>query len=1095
MGSSHDKIRKSGAIRLAKHLSLQEWLVANGWEKYANSFLTNDVDVETLGHLTDQDLRELGVNSIGHRRKMMATIPAFLKESLRNQTSPDDKDSVELAVISQRRQTTMMFSDLVGFTKMIARLDPELVRDVLGEYKEICAEVINRNGGHVMQFLGDGVLATFGYPRALGDDSARAVRAALELVEVVAHLKTSDGESLSARVGMATGVVVTGDLAGENASENEMLVGEAPNLAARLQSEAAPGEVYISESTAKLIGRQFVLKSAGKRYLKGFEDKLNVYRVLSENRIESRFHARLRVVNLPLVDRAEEMSRLRQSLKDACSGRGTIATIVGEAGIGKSRLVAELIREAEPLNMSRLLLQTSASNTGTPFYAFVKNIEYAADIQPNESNDTRLSKLSDFLQRNIKLTDLELALIAQLVGVETVHQGELHGFSPREIRTRVMATLLKLLMAVASKGLLIIVEDYQWIDPSSRELLGSFKDSFENTRSLMILTMRSGARIDEKLKYGNMVECHLDRLTPTQVRELITNIVAENKISAEVLDTMVRRSDGVPIFAEELAYAVRDRNEKLKRERIISTELKSDTVPSTLTESLLARLDLLSHGQEIVQYASAVGTEIQIKFLQEIAPHPPEIVTAGVDELVAARILVRQQTRAGETVVFRQTMVRDCAYGLILRRDKIRIHQRIAEVAVQKFPIIAKLRLDFVPTQWELAGQIDQAIEAWRTAGINANAAAAVSEAVSHFSRALDLCLSLKESAERDELELSIRTEIAFPMLALQSYSGSNLAEHIDRATDLSRKVSATHRLVPLLMARFLMTLVVSTVDEGRKIAEETVVAARDGGDVEQLLVARVQSTIALFQGQLLESVDHLDAFTKLYDPTRHDSELMKRGATHHAVTIQVGYATAYALMGKTQKAREHAERAIKAARETQHLNTICQTLVAAGGFCAALEKDTEALQKYGEELESITTEYNMPIWSHHASLFKGLSLHLRGECSDGLRLARRGIDGIVAVGSIAKTAWFMFYAAACIDSKDCDEARRALILAEDPIATGERWFEAEHARLSALLAAEDGAEQIEIIRQLEYASAIVKKQHAYLFESRIQGDTTSLAA
>jgi class 3 adenylate cyclase len=1113
-------------------LAVHDWLLSLGLGHYADAFHANDIDLATLQDLTTEDLIELGVRSVGHRRKILSAaallasqtgdlvdkpliIPVTQDKLSENTSNPVLSNPVLSNLgssnLAQRRQTTMFFSDLVGFTKLVGRLDAEIMHELLGAYKEVCASVIARNGGHVIQYLGDGVLAAFGYPRAQGDDSARAVKAGLELVQAVARLKTLDGDFLSARVGMATGVVVTGQLSGKNAVEREMLVGEAPNLAARLQAEAEPGQVLMADSTASLIGRQFHYEAIGARLFKGIQEPVPVFHVLSENRTESRFESRLRVATLPMVGRIAEMNQIRACLVRAEQGHGGVVTIVGEAGIGKSRLVAEIMREAAIAGRPRLLFQTSAQNTGSPFFAIIRYIEFAADVMPDEADPVRLAKVAALIREHSDVSGEQLALLANLLGIQAGERQLLRSFSPREIRQRTIATLVRLMRDIAMKGALIVIEDLQWIDLSTREFLEAFIPCLDSLPSLVIVTMRNSGTHDLKGTTDQFPDCVLDRIEARDVRDLVASIIPESQLNPVVMDAIVARSDGVPIYAEELAYAVRESGSRLQSmgetERLNEvpatltevpatlTEVPATLteVPATLTEALLARLDVLLHGQETLQYAAAVGNEIPLSFLIAVSTLSPDLVMTGVNELVGARILSRHQTSAGDTIVFRQALVRDCAYGLILRRDKQRIHSRIADVVIRQFPEWATTKLDFIPLQRELAGQDNEAIEAWRFAAKAANSSAAVGEAVAHFSRALDLCLKLPPGRLRDELELTIRTEIAFPMMALRSYLAPELPFNTDRAMELAVLVCAKHRIVPVLAAKWTLCVLQQTVKDARHIATKIVEAARDGGDIETLLLSRVLSTQAMFEGHHGDAIGHFKVFKKLYKPELHEQLLIQQGATNHAITVDMGLATSMALLGRMDEARRYSHIAISAARDNHHLNTICQTLVAAGGFCAALDRNADDLETYADELSKITVKYDLPMWRYHADLFKGLAGAFRGDFKTGMIQARHGINAIIAVKSIARTAWLSFYAQAAEEAGDLGELERTLGLSKELIEGGECWFQPEYYRLAGLLQHHRGGRISDVRHSLGLARGLAARQGAVLFERRAVDDLDRL--
>ena len=1063
------------------------WLNALGMSEYVAAFAENHIDAETLKQLTADDLRELGVSSIGHRRKLLAAIGelnAVPSSALELQRKPNIDADRQRSTTAQLRLVTTLFSDLVGFTSLSNRFDAEVLDDLLRKYAEVCTRIAARHDGHIVKFLGDGVLVTFGYPRARDDDAVRAVRMGLELVEMVGRIGIPGGGFLSARVGIATGNVV----AGESAVERDSLVGDSPNLAARLQSEADPGQVLVAPSTAALIGTRFVCEKAGNRTLKGFADPIAAVRVLSEGRSESRFEATRRKSELPMAGRSAELARLMGRATLALSGQGQVVVIEGEAGIGKSRLVSEVAHQPEISSRQRFLLQTSPHDLGTPFYPVIKFIEYSAGLSASDGPDVRISKIAEMLRSRAHVPDDWLALIADMLGIDTAYSKFLVGFAAREIRLRTVRMLVELLVAIANHGALIVLEDMQWADPSTRELLSQFVSRAASIPALVLITLRPLTATDPQPSWmtaAHVTRLSIDKLAADELRTLIMNIMAPAAPANDIVAAIVARSDGVPIFAEELAYSLLEGVGKTtpRSSRSVNMDDSVNAIPSTLTESLLARLDRLAHGLETAQLAAVIGREIPLKLLIGISPLKEDAVRAAVEELIAVGILIRYETTFGEDVAFRQSLVRDSAYSLVLRRDRLRLHRQIAETVIAKLPEMAERRLDFVPRHLEASGDQQAAITAWRQAGGYAARQSAVGEAVAHFTRALNICLSQPENAARNEQELAILIELAFPMLAMRGWNSSEAASYVDRAVTLASQPHSKHRIVPVLMAKWLTGIGTADRKALRALAEQIATLASEGNDIDQLLAFRVLSSQCLFEGRLQDSLQHYRGFRALYDPERHEIELGS-GATNHAVTIDAGLATCLALMDQPEEAKTLATAAIDAAYAGGHFNTICQTLAAAGGFCALLQRDADTLVRCAGELADFAQRHDLPFWQPHADLFAGLATVLRGNTTLGLAQAKKGIDAMIIGRAFVLSAWATFYAAACAEAGQSAEAYRALSAAQPIIEGGERWFEAEFLRVRAGL--KQAAGEFDAARHdLNEALRLAKLQAATLFERR----------
>src|SRR6201994_3272053 len=475
---------------------ISAWLEQLGLSGYLSAFLDNDIDAGNLPHLTSTDLIELGVTSVGHRRRLLDAIArlAAAEQVQRPDPRPQAPRAPAIAprplAIAERRQVTTLFCALVGYTKLSSDFDPEIVLELLTSYKDICATLIENYGGHVLRYVGDGVLATFGYPRAREDDAARAVATGLVLAEAIGKLVTPKGDHLEVRIGIATGMVVAGDLVGDAAVEKHSLVGEAPNLAARLQGEAAAGEVLIAESTAKIIGGQFRLESLATRNLKGFDAPVTVYRVLGEQRGATRFEAVHGASSLPMISREDEISRLIDRATAALLAQGQIVVVTGEAGIGKSRLIEEMYRRLDIGAAQRVVLQCSPIHTNRPFHPIAHYLDFMTGVEAPDGDVRQLDKLDTLLRGLGQATPERLALIAELLRRESSDRRLLLRLAPTEIRARTIAALLDIVEVISRESPIIVIEDVHWADPSTNEWLEQLAGMIRGLPVLLVATMR-----------------------------------------------------------------------------------------------------------------------------------------------------------------------------------------------------------------------------------------------------------------------------------------------------------------------------------------------------------------------------------------------------------------------------------------------------------------------------------------------------------------------------------------------------------------------------------------------------------------------------
>src|SRR5690242_10628663 len=519
------------------------WLEQLGLSNYVQAFLDNDIDAGNLPHLTSTDLVELGVNSVGHRRRLLDAIARLAAAQPVQRPDPKEKPRAPRAPaaaarplgVAERRQVTTLFCDLVGYTTLSSDFDPEIVLELLTSYKDICATLIENYGGHVLRYVGDGVLEHFGYPRAREDDAARAAGPGLVLAEAIGKLVTPKGDQLEVRIGIATGLVVAGDLVGDAAVEKHSLVGEAPNLAARLQGEASAGEVLIAEATARIIGGQFRLENLATRNLKGFDAPITAFRVLGEQRGATRFEAVHGSRSLPMISREDEISRLVDRATAALLGQGQIVVITGEAGIGKSRLIEEMYRRLEIRPEQRVVLQCSPIHVNRPFHPIAHYLDYITGVEAPDGEARQLDKLDTMLRRLGQATPERLALIAELLRRESSDRRLLLRLAPTEIRARTIEALLDIVEAISRESPVMVIEDVHWADPSTHEWLERLAGMIRGLPVLLVATMRP-SDMPPWAEQSDASIMQLGRLQPEEIRRLVNAVAAEHKMPTSVVD-------------------------------------------------------------------------------------------------------------------------------------------------------------------------------------------------------------------------------------------------------------------------------------------------------------------------------------------------------------------------------------------------------------------------------------------------------------------------------------------------------------------------------------------------------------------------------
>ena len=590
-----------------------DWLKTLGMSEYAERFAENDIDTSVLRDLTDQDLKELGV-SLGHRRKMLRSIaelssigPASPQPAL---TEPKAQDTAE------RRQVTVMFSDLVGSTALSARMDPEDLREVISAYQKCVAETVHRFGGYVAKYMGDGVLVYFGYPQAHEEDADRAVRAGLALVTAVGDLKIY--AALQTRVGIATGLVVVGDLIGSGASQEQAIVGETPNLAARLQGVAEPDSVVIAESTRKLVGNLFELEDLGAQDLKGIAAPVRAWAALRPSSIESRFDALHATGLTELVGREEELDLLLRRWSKAKSGEGQVLLLSGEPGIGKSRLTAALLERLADEPHTRLRYFCSPQHTDSALYPIITQMERAAGFAHDDTSQAKLDKLDVLLDQS--LTPRQNAtLIAEMLSLPNDGRYPTLELTPQQRRQQSLEALAAQLEALShSKPILMIFEDVHWVDPTSLEVLGRTVDRLKRLGVLLVITYRP--EFDPPwIGRPNVTALNLNRLGDREIAAIIDHLTGNTPFSESIRQDIIERTDGIPLFVEEMTRAVLEAESESEARKTASTVPSSTlAVPPSLQASLMARLDRIGPAKEVAQIGATIGREFSHALLQAV---------------------------------------------------------------------------------------------------------------------------------------------------------------------------------------------------------------------------------------------------------------------------------------------------------------------------------------------------------------------------------------------------------------------------------------------------------------------------------------------
>lgn len=726
---------------------VRRWLDAIGLGQYAEAFSANDIDGEILPDLTAEDLEKIGVASLGHRKKLMKAIAALAPAAPPQTPAGGATQARGRTGEAERRQLTVMFCDLVGSTALSSRMDPEELRDLIRAFQDRCAGAIARFDGYIARYMGDGMLVYFGFPRAHEDGPERAVRAGLDVVQAMGVLnrdvEAKVGSRLSVRVGIATGLVIVGDMIGEGAAAENAVVGETPNLAARLQSAAQPDQVVISATTRAMLDERFQFEDLGEQILKGLSEPVRAWRVLSAS-AEQRTEA-APGKELPLVGRQEELGLLLRAWESSKKGHGQAVLVTGEPGIGKSRLVDALRGRVEGEDFLWIAIRCSAYHGQTALYPVIRQLERALRLSATDDDAAKLEKL----ERSTAELKLPLAetvpLLASLLALE-LPEGRYPRLSypPQQQRQLTLDAVIGWLFAEAERRpVLLVWEDLHWADPSSLEVLEILLDQAPTARMLNVLTLRPDFKPPWPQR-SHMTPITLNRLERVEAEAMISHLAGGKSMPAEVVSHVIAKSDGVPLYVEELTKSIlqSDLLEQYDDRYVTRGSLEGVEIPATLQDSLMSRLDRLPQVRELAQIGAVLGREFAYEVLNILAGLDESTLRNGLNQLVSAELLYQRGRPPRARYIFKHALIQEAAYQSLLKRSRQRFHRMAAELLEARFPELVAAQPELLAHHYTEAGLADQAIDYWLKAGQLLHDQGWVDMSMNAYRRALSLATS-----------------------------------------------------------------------------------------------------------------------------------------------------------------------------------------------------------------------------------------------------------------------------------------------------------------------------------------------------------------
>jgi class 3 adenylate cyclase/predicted ATPase len=1039
-------------------MDLGTWLRSLGLEQYEAAFRENAIDEAVLPKLTPEDLKDLGVRIVGHRRKLLDAIAALQADASARAPPSEGVPRGEWAP-AERRHVTVMFADLVGWTSLCARTDPEDLREIIAAYHRCVKEIVRCFDGYIARYFGDGVLVYFGYPGAHEDDAERAVRAGLQLVEAISGIRTHD--SLKIRIGIATGLVVVGDLIGSGSAQEHGMLGETPNLAARLLTIAAPDMVVIAEGTRKLLGQIFELKELGAKELKGIAVPVQAWAVLRASSVASRFEALHATGLTPLVGREDETELLHRRWCRARSGEGQMVLVSGEAGIGKSRLTAAFLERLAGEPHRRLRYFCSPQHTDSALYPIIGQMGRAAGLGNDESPQAKLDKLDAMLALS-STSAQDAALFAEMLSLPNDGRYPALDLSPQQRRQRTLEALSAQMEALAGYSpLLMIFEDVHWMDPTSMEALSQAVDRIRSIPVMLIVTSRLEFE-SPWIGRPHVTALILGRLAHREVGAMIDQIVGNNPLVANIRQDIIERSDGIPLFVEEMTKAVLEAGSPGTAEQVAAAvPSPALAVPASLHASLMARLDRLGPAKELAQMGATIGREFSHALLAAVLRKPESALRTGLERLIHAGLLFRRGQPPQAIYHFKHALVQDAAYGTLLRESRRALHAQIAETLESQFAEIAENQPEVLARHCSAAGQIEKAAGLWGKAGQRSLERSALVEAAQQLRRALDQIVTLPATPALRREQIRLQVALITPLLHIFGYAAPETRTAMEQARLLIEQANAIGEppedpllLFSVLYGFWVANLVAFNGDAVRELAAQfLVLAEKQGATVPLMIGHRLMGLSLIHTGDIADGRAHLESAITLYNFPEH-RPLATRFGQDVGAAILSWKSMAFWLLGRPQAALAETEHALKAAREIGHSATLMYVLnfgawthIHCGNYTAA-----KALV---DEFIALKDQTGSLFWGAWGMMQRGCVLGLTGNASEAVQVLTSGLAAMRSTGTTMWMPLFLLYLARTnAEIGQFEVARRCIGEAIAAVATTkETWCEAEVNRIAGEIA------------------------------------------
>ena len=1009
-------------------------------------------------------------------------------------TTPATATTEHKSPEAERRHLTVMFCDLVGSTSLAHQLDPEELREVVRHYQEVCAEAINRFEGTIAQYLGDGILAYFGYPRAHEDEARRAVRAGLEILtnmqQLNARLQREIGVNLAIRVGIHTGLVVVGEM-GTPHKREQLALGKTPNLAARLQGLADPNTVVISAATHRLVQGFFACQSLGPHKLKGIPLPLEVFKVLHETEGQSRFEATLTQGLTPLIGKQKEVEVLLQHWRQTQQGRLHITLLKGEAGIGKSRLLRtfkDRLGEAPHLWLESQCLPYYQNSA---LYPVIDLFQRLLAFHREESCESKTGKLEKLLAQYDFPAAEAMPLFSDLL---CVPRGECQGgprLNPQRQKQKTLEAVLQLFLKMAQQQpVVFVVEDLHWADASTLELLDLLVSQQPAAPLLALLITRPEFSPAWETR-SEIDRLSLNRLTPEQIEMMVGQITGGRALPESMLRQIVHKTDGVPLFVEELTKMVLESGllHEVNGDYELAGPLAPLAIPATLQDSLMARLDRLAPVKEIAQVGAAIGREFSYELIQAVANLPEDMLQDGLAQLVEAELLYPKNIPANGTIyVFKHALIQDTAYESLLKSTRQQYHLRIAEVLKDRFTETILTQPELLAQHYTEAGIKETAVVYWEMAGRRAIEHSANVEAINHLAKGLELLQALPENVQRHERELELLTYLGVATTAIKGYADPEVEKVYTRARELCQHVERTPRLSSAMLGLWKGALIRSDLQRAHELAQECMRLTANKKDPELRLTAHIMlGAVLLYRGEIISAHEYLTEAVRLYNPLEHHSEAFDYGEDPGVVGL-VYLAFAAWILGYPDQALKHSDDALALAKKLDHPFTLALALNLTA-WINELRQEINIVLERGETLIALAEEQGFSFWRACGLIQKGSALFELGRQQEGIALVNKGMTALHASGAMIGHAGGLAQRALAYGK--IGRVEEGLQMADEAIAVikngVERQLEAENYRIKGeLLLMQRPPDEQQAEACFTHALEVARRQQAKSWELRV---------